>query len=233
MTNEHGGSEAGDREGSGSGIVLSKIYTRTGDDGTTMLGDMSRTGKTDPRLVAYADCEEANAALGVALSLGGGLPEQVITLLARVQNDLFDVGADLCSPIRAGESEGERLRITEPYIEYLESACDYYSEGLPVLRSFLLPGGTVAAALLHQARTVVRRAERSTWQALQEHGEASINPMTARYLNRLADLLFIVGRAANADEGDMLWDPGLATQPTEQESEGEETEQAGGAAEPE
>lgn len=203
-----------------SGVVLSRIYTRTGDDGTTMLGDRSRTDKTDTRLLAYADCEEANSAVGVALALGGSLPEHVVNLLARIQNDLFDVGSDLCYPL-SSEAEHPPLRIDDSYIEYLEQACDYYNQGLPTLRSFVLPGGTVAAALLHQARTVVRRAERTTWFALKEHGDGMVNPATARYLNRLSDLLFILGRSGNREHGDMLWQPGLATRLRE-EQQGEE-----------
>lgn len=207
---------------SNSGIVLSRIYTRTGDDGTTVLGDMSRTNKTDSRLMAYASCEEANAAIGVALALGGSLPEHIINLLARIQNDLFDVGADLCYPI-SQQAEHPPLRINEAYITYLEQACDHYNEGLPTLRSFVLPGGTVAAALLHQARTIVRRTERAAWVALEEYGDGVVNPLTARYLNRLSDLLFILARAGNAEHGDMLWQPGLATRTQEDGESGAES----------
>jgi cob(I)alamin adenosyltransferase len=185
-------------------VVLSKIYTRTGDDGTTNLGDMSRTSKTDPRLVAYADVDEANSAIGVAIALGG-LPDGLATLLRRVQNDLFDVGADLCTPVVA-DPEFPPLRITEEYVTRLEDACDEHNADLPTLRSFILPGGTAGGALLHVARTAVRRAERSTWAALAAHED--MNPLTARYLNRLSDLLFILGRVANAEDGDVLWKPG-------------------------
>jgi cob(I)alamin adenosyltransferase len=185
-------------------VVLSKIYTRTGDDGTTALGDMSRTAKTDPRLAAYADVDEANSAIGVALAMGG-LPEDIATLLTRVQNDLFDVGADLCTPVVA-DPEFPPLRVTEDYVTRLENACDEHNADLPTLRSFILPGGTPGAALLHVARTVVRRAERTTWAALTAHED--MNPLTARYLNRLSDLLFILARKANADRGDVLWKPG-------------------------
>lgn len=187
-------------------VNLTRIYTRTGDDGSTSLGDMSRTRKTDLRLAAYADVDEANSALGVALALGS-LPEELSALLTTVQNELFDVGADLCTPVVA-HPEHPPLRISEAYIERLESACDAYNENLPPLRSFILPGGTPGAALLHVARTVVRRAERSTWQAIDEVGD-SINPLTATYLNRLSDLLFILARCANVDaDGDVLWVPG-------------------------
>jgi cob(I)alamin adenosyltransferase len=185
-------------------VVLSRIYTRTGDDGTTNLGDMSRTAKTDPRLVAYADVDEANSTIGVAVALGA-LPDDLVALLRTVQNELFDVGADLCTPVVA-EPEFPPLRVTEEYVTRLETACDTHNEGLPTLRSFILPGGTPGAALLHVARTVVRRAERTTWAALETHDD--MNPLTARYLNRLSDLLFILGRRANAEHGDVLWKPG-------------------------
>jgi cob(I)alamin adenosyltransferase len=186
-------------------VVLSRIYTRTGDDGTTALGDMSRASKTDPRLVAYADVDEANCALGVALSLGHLEPETA-ALLRRIQNELFDVGADLCNPVTR-ESARSALRVTGDYVASLEQACDEHNAGLPTLRSFVLPGGTPGAALLHVARTVVRRAERSTWTAIETHGD-TVNPIAARYLNRLSDLLFILARKANGADGDVLWRPG-------------------------
>jgi cob(I)alamin adenosyltransferase len=185
-------------------VVLSKIYTRTGDDGTTNLGDMSRTAKTDPRLTAYADVDEANSAIGVAIAMGD-LPEDIVTVLTRVQNDLFDVGADLCTPV-VENPEFPPLRVTDEYVDRLEADCDTHNAGLPALRSFILPGGTRGAALLHVARTVARRAERSTWAALEAHED--MNPLAARYLNRLSDLLFILGRIANSEVGDVLWKPG-------------------------
>ena len=189
-------------------VVLSRIYTRTGDDGTTMLGDMTKAAKTDPRLAAYADVDEANCAIGTAIALGG-LEPGITGVLTRVQNELFDVGADLCRPLEADDAgqSGSALRITGDYITGLERECDRYNEGLPVLRSFLLPGGTPGAALLHTARAVVRRAERTTWAAIEAHG-GSVSPLTARYLNRLSDLLFILARRANGDRGDVLWKPG-------------------------
>jgi cob(I)alamin adenosyltransferase len=187
-------------------VNLTRIYTRTGDDGTTALGDMSRTHKTDRRLIAYAEVDEANSAIGVALALGR-LPDDIVALLTRVQNDLFDVGADLCNPV-VDEPEHEPLRVEESYVAFLEEACDRYNEDLPKLRSFVLPGGTPGAALLHVARTVVRRAERATWAALEVH-EAVMNPLTARYLNRLSDLLFILARVANRERGDVEWQPGV------------------------
>jgi cob(I)alamin adenosyltransferase len=186
-------------------VVLSKIYTRTGDDGTTALGDMSRARKTDPRLAAYADTDEANSAIGVAVTMGR-LPAEVSQLLVRIQNELFDVGADLCNPVTENPAYPP-LRVDESYINALEQACDAFNEGLPVLRSFVLPGGSGASALLHVARTVVRRAERSSWAALEAHGE-SMNPLTAKYLNRLSDLLFILARRVNQPDGDLLWKPG-------------------------
>jgi cob(I)alamin adenosyltransferase len=186
-------------------VVLSRIYTKTGDDGTTGLGDGSRTAKSDPRLAAYADVEEAGSAIGVALSMGG-LPDGIAAVLRRVQNDLFDVGADLCTPV-VPDPAYPPLRIDESYVTRLEEACDTYNADLTPLRSFILPGGAPGAALLHVARTVVRRAERSTWAAIDVHGD-TINPLAARYLNRLSDLLFILCRVANADHGDILWKPG-------------------------
>ncbi|MGO8884223.1 MAG: cob(I)yrinic acid a,c-diamide adenosyltransferase [Streptosporangiaceae bacterium] len=186
-------------------VVLSRIYTRTGDDGSTALGDGSRTAKTDLRLAAYADVDEANCAVGVAVTVGQ-LPADISRLLIRIQNELFDVGADLCNPVSENPPYPP-LRIDESYITALEQACDEQNEGLPTLRSFVLPGGTGGSALLHTARTVVRRAERTTWAAIAEHG-AAVNPLTAQYLNRLSDLLFILARRANEPDGDLLWKPG-------------------------
>jgi cob(I)alamin adenosyltransferase len=190
-------------------VNLTRIYTRTGDDGTTALGDFSRTDKNDSRLVAYADVDEANSAIGVAIALGN-LDPDLVTLLTRIQNDLFDVGADLCNPI-VEKPAYPPLRITEADVERLEAACDRWNENLPNLRSFILPGGTPGAALLHVARTVTRRAERAAWAAAQAHPD-STSPLPAKYLNRLSDLLFILGRVANVTSeegsGDVLWVPG-------------------------
>jgi cob(I)alamin adenosyltransferase len=185
-------------------VRLTRIYTKTGDAGQTHLGDMSRVTKTDPRLVAYADVDETNSVLGLALALGAPTAE-LAEQLRSVQNDLFDVGADLSTPI-TDQPAHPPLRITAEYTERLEAACDAANEALPALTSFVLPGGTPLAALLHQARTVARRAERSVW-ALLAVDAARTNPETARYLNRLSDLLFILARAANPD-GDVLWEPG-------------------------
>ncbi|MGU3434835.1 cob(I)yrinic acid a,c-diamide adenosyltransferase [Actinomycetes bacterium M1A6_2h] len=185
-------------------VNLTNIYTRTGDDGTTGLSDFSRVRKTDPRLVAYADCDEANAAIGVAVVLGA--PEQrVIEVLRQVQNDLFDAGADLSTPIEENPKYPP-LRITEDYIERLETWCDDFNSTLEPLKSFILPGGTAAGALLHTARTVTRRAERSAWGAV-DHSPETTSTLPAKYLNRLSDLLFVLGRVVNPD-GDVLWKPG-------------------------
>ncbi len=186
------------------GVHLTRIYTRTGDDGTTGLSDFSRVTKNDPRLTAYADCDEANAAIGAAIALG--MPdEKMIVVLRQIQNDLFDAGADLSTPV-VDNSKYPPLRITQPYIDRLEAWCDEYNEPLPALNSFVLPGGSPLSALLHVARTVARRAERSAWAAVQAHSD-TLSPLPAKYLNRLSDLLFILSRVANPD-GDVLWQPG-------------------------
>lgn len=185
-------------------VHLTRIYTRAGDDGTTGLSDMSRVAKTDARLVAYADCDEANAAIGAALALGH--PDTQITdVLRQIQNDLFDAGADLSTPI-VENPKHPPLRIAQSYIDRLEGWCDAYNAGLPALKSFVLPGGSPLSALLHVARTVVRRAERSAWAAVDAHPEG-VSVLPAKYLNRLSDLLFILSRVANPD-GDVLWRPG-------------------------
>ncbi|WP_416968541.1 cob(I)yrinic acid a,c-diamide adenosyltransferase [Streptomyces sp. 4F14] len=186
-------------------VNLTRIYTRTGDQGTTNLGDLSRVPKTDLRIAAYADTNEANAALGTAIALGA-LPADVVKVLVRIQNDLFDVGADLSAPV-VENPDFPPLRVEQFYIDRLETDCDHYNATLEKLRSFILPGGTPGAALLHQACTIVRRAERSTWAALEVHGD-TMNPLTATYLNRLSDLLFILARTANKETGDVLWVPG-------------------------
>ena len=187
-------------------VNLTRIYTKTGDDGTTSLGDMSRTSKNDPRLEAYATVDEANSAIGVVLALGGLTDDEIIKLLVRIQNDLFDVGADLCTPIVDNPST-EPLRVLESQIDYLEKQIDKYNESLQPLRTFVLPSGTPASALMHVARTVVRRAERNTWHAIHSFG-GGVNPVTAKYLNRLSDLLFVLARTANKEIGDQLWVPG-------------------------
>ncbi|HTM85946.1 MAG TPA: cob(I)yrinic acid a,c-diamide adenosyltransferase [Mycobacterium sp.] len=185
-------------------IHLTRVYTRTGDDGTSGLSDFSRVSKNDARLVAYADCEEANAAIGVALALGD--PEEgIATTLRQIQNEMFDAGADLATPV-VEDPKIPPLRVTQDYIDRLEAWCDSYNEPLSPLNSFILPGGTALSALLHVARTAVRRAERSAWGAVQAY-PADTNTLPAKYLNRLSDLLFILCRVANPG-GDVLWRPG-------------------------
>jgi cob(I)alamin adenosyltransferase len=185
-------------------VHLTRIYTRTGDGGRSRLADGSSVAKTDPRLATYADCDEANAVLGLVLALGSP-SERLTTVIRRIQNELFDVGADLATPV-VPDPPWPPLRVTQDYLQRLEDECDDFNASLPTLDSFILPGGTPAAALLHQARTVVRRAERSAW-ALSEHDPDHTNPLACTYLNRLSDLLFILARVANP-EGDVRWVPG-------------------------
>ncbi|HYE02764.1 MAG TPA: cob(I)yrinic acid a,c-diamide adenosyltransferase [Phycisphaerales bacterium] len=194
-------------------VKLNRIYTRTGDDGTTGLGGGGRVPKTDPRVEAYGTVDEANAAVGVAIaacraSEPGGVSAQIAALLTRLQNDLFDVGADLCVPMASGEAAGARLRVTPGQTAALEAAIDRFNARLAPLNSFVLPGGTDLAAALHVARTVVRRAERRT-VGLQQAEPDATNPEAVRYLNRLSDLLFVLARVANDDgKQDVLWSPG-------------------------
>jgi cob(I)alamin adenosyltransferase len=185
-------------------VHLTRIYTKTGDDGTTALGDMSRVRKTDPRVGAYADCDETNASIGAAIALGS-LSEPIVTVLQRIQNDLFDLGADLCTPV-VPDPAFPPLRVTADYVDRLEGWCDEFNAELAKLNSFILPGGTPGAALLHQARTLARRAERSAW-LLYEADPEHTNRDAILYLNRLSDLLFILSRVANPD-GDVMWKPG-------------------------
>lgn len=185
-------------------VHLTRIYTRTGDDGTTGLSDFSRVSKTDARLIAYADCDETNAAIGVAIAAGGA-DGKILPVLRQIQNDLFDAGADLSTPV-VDNPEHPPLRISPIYVERLETWCDEFNDDLPALNSFVLPGGTPLSALLHVARTVARRAERSAWQAVDVHQD-TISALPAKYLNRLSDLLFILSRVANRGD-DVLWRPG-------------------------
>jgi cob(I)alamin adenosyltransferase len=178
-------------------VNLTRIYTRLGDGGDTHLGDMSRVPKTHPRIEAYGVVDELNAQIGLTLTVDG-LPAGYAEWLRRIQNDLFDVGADLSVP---PGGERERLRVAPAQVEWLEAACDEVNADLPALRSFVLPGGTAAAAHLHVCRTVCRRAERRA--ILVEDA----NPEVVRYLNRLSDLLFILSRGANRGE-EPLWEPG-------------------------
>ena len=186
-------------------VNLTRIYTRTGDAGQTRLGDNSVASKLDARLAAYADVDEANAHIGVAIA-SGELSDDIVTVLLHVQNDLFDVGADLATPVVA-DPEYPPLRVEPAYVRRLEQWCDHYNESLEALRSFILSGGTLGAAHLHVARTVVRRAERSGWAAHEQHA-TSMNELALTYLNRLSDLLFILARCANRARGDVLWVPG-------------------------
>jgi cob(I)alamin adenosyltransferase len=184
-------------------VRLTKIYTRGGDAGETSLGDASRVSKLDERIAAYGTVDELNAALGVVVA--GDCPSAIRDVLLRVQNELFDLGADLSVPI---ELDG-RLRTTQAQIDALEAECDRFNAELPELKSFVLPGGTEAAASLHVARTICRRAER---EALTAAGAWEVNPLTLVYLNRLSDLLFILSRAANTQAGrdEPLWKPGAS-----------------------
>jgi cob(I)alamin adenosyltransferase len=199
-------------------VRLTRIYTRTGDAGHTQLSDLSAVSKTDPRVAAYGDVDEANSALGVALA-AGGLPDDVAAVLRSVQNEMFDLGADLSTPLRAPNSANPtpELRITHQYIDRLEAWCDEFGSPLPNLKSFILPGGAPAAAQLHLARTVVRRAERAAWAAVDAYGTdavadpqlpGGVNTLAITYLNRLSDLLFILTRVLNGTAGDVLWVPG-------------------------
>ncbi|HEY3894704.1 MAG TPA: cob(I)yrinic acid a,c-diamide adenosyltransferase [Pseudonocardiaceae bacterium] len=195
--------------GSGTeSVTPSATYTRTGDKGATTLGDGTRTSKDDLRIIAYGETEEASATIGLAISLSE-LPDPVVVLLSRVQNDLLDLGADLCVPGDA-EAGSSALRINDSYLGRLERACDHFNADLPALSSFVIPGGTATSALLHHARTVVRRAERAVAQAHRELGD-TVNPLLIAYLNRVSSLLFILARGANAEHGDTLWQPGLTT----------------------
>ena len=198
-------------------VRLTKIYTRTGDEGMTGLSNFSRVRKTDPRIEAYADVDEANSAIGVAVSLAHGeFDEDTLHLLSQIQNDLFDLGADLSNPLNE-HYEFEPLRVDAVWIDALEAAIDKYNANLGKLDSFILPGGSGLAAGLHLARTVVRRAERATWHAIEAHGtepgkkghsEGGINVLAAKYLNRLSDLLFVLARYANLKHGgDVKWVP--------------------------
>ncbi len=186
-------------------VNLTRIYTRTGDGGRTRLGDMSETHKNDPRLEAYATVDETNAAVGVVVATTQ-LDEDVVKVLVHIQNDLFDVGADLATPV-VQNPEYPQLRVEQDYIDRLEGWCDKYNEPLEKLRSFILNGGTPAAAQLHLARVICRRAERAAWAAHAEHAE-TMNDLSIKYLNRLSDLLFILARYANREQGDILWVPG-------------------------
>ena len=178
-------------------VRLTRIYTRTGDAGETALGDGSRVPKTDPRVVAYGAVDELNSAIGLVLA--GEVDAELREPLARIQNDLFDLGADLSVPF--AEADG-KLRIVQAQVDELEQLCDRFNESLSPLKSFILPGGTEAAARLHVARTICRRAEIEALRVVPA------NPLALMYLNRLSDLLFILARAANTGTAEPLWKPG-------------------------
>jgi cob(I)alamin adenosyltransferase len=200
-------------------VNLTRIYTRTGDAGTTRLSDNSLAAKTDARVQAYGHIDEANSVLGL-VTTQPDLPAEVADVLRHIQNELFDCGADLSNPLK-DNYEIEPLRILADIVERLEAWCDQFSEGLPALRSFVLPGGTQTAAWLHLARTIVRRAERTAWAAASVYGTSpatgtapgGVNVAAITYLNRLSDLLFILARVASRDVGEVLWVPGKDRQP--------------------
>jgi cob(I)alamin adenosyltransferase len=188
-------------------VVLNRIYTRTGDDGSTALGNGERRPKHDLRIAAYGTVDEVNAAIGM-VRLHTGADQRLDTMLARIQNDLFDLGADLCSPDKGKGPGGERLAVVDAQVARLEQEIDSLNGELTPLRSFVLPGGTPAAAMLHLARTVCRRAERMIVELSQRPGE-SVSAAVVKYVNRLSDFLFVASRYAN-DKGarDVLWVPG-------------------------
>ena len=187
-------------------VHLTRIYTKAGDAGETRLGNNEKVAKTSPRIAAYADVDECNAAIGAAVALGS-LPSGVLSVLGAVQNELFDVGADLATPV-VPDPEFPPLRVTEAYVTRLERWCDEFNGRLSKLDSFVLPGGAPGAALLHVARTVARRAERAAWALIADDPDRT-STLPAKYLNRLSDLLFILSRCANPG-GDVLWVPGGA-----------------------
>ncbi|HEX8807779.1 MAG TPA: cob(I)yrinic acid a,c-diamide adenosyltransferase [Xanthobacteraceae bacterium] len=188
-------------------VVLNKIYTRTGDDGSTALGSGGRRKKYDLRIAAYGTVDETNAAIGIARLHTGG-DAALDAALARIQNDLFDVGADLCTPGHGRGPGGARLTVTDKQVAWLETEIDRLNSELAPLRSFVLPGGSPAAAYLHLARTICRRAERLTAELKDKAGE-SVTPEVLKYLNRLSDYLFVASRYANGKgSGDVLWKPG-------------------------
>jgi cob(I)alamin adenosyltransferase len=188
-------------------VVLNKIYTRTGDDGTTALGSGERRKKYDLRIAAYGTIDETNAALGLA-RLHTGYDAALDGALARIQNDLFDLGADLCSPDKGKGPGGARLTVTENQVAWLESEIDRLNAELAPLRSFVLPGGSAAAAYLHLARTLARRAERLIAE-LKDKPDESVNAEVLKYVNRLSDYLFVASRHANGKGArDVLWQPG-------------------------
>ena len=203
-------------------VHLTRIYTRTGDAGQTRLSDNSVARKTDPRVEAYGSVDELNSAIGVLLA-NHDVDDDAHGALRIIQNELFDLGADLSNPV-APNPKWEPLRIIQPSIDRLEAWCDEFSADLPDLRSFILPGGTVAGAQLHLARTVVRRAERTAWDAVEAYGlgvqpegqPGGVNIIAVTYLNRLSDLLFIASRLVNGADAEVLWVPGADREPADE-----------------
>lgn len=201
-------------------VKLTKIYTKTGDEGTTGLATGQRVRKDDLRVEAYGTVDEANAGIGVAVVAcelekvhGAPVAAEIAAVLRRIQNDLFDLGADLATPIAAGEKTGAALRIIAAQTTHLEQTIDRYNDRLTPLNSFILPGGTPVGAALHLARTIVRRAERIA-VTLRHERAGEVNDEAVRYLNRLSDLLFVLGRVANDDgKSDVLWVPGANRTP--------------------
>ncbi len=188
-------------------VKLTKIYTRSGDDGSTGLGDGSRVSKASPRVEAYGTVDEANAAIGLAVVACNASRAEIAAELRRIQNDLFDVGADLCTPVKKDE---KRLRVVGAQTDWLEARIDAWNGRLAPLTSFVLPGGSPGAAALHLARTIVRRAERLAVELLAAEPDAT-SAESIKYLNRLSDYLFVVSRVANDDgAGDVLWVPGAS-----------------------
>jgi cob(I)alamin adenosyltransferase len=189
-------------------VVLSRIYTRTGDDGTTALGTGERRKKYDLRIACYGTVDETNAAIGVA-RLHAARDAEIDAMLGRIQNDLFDLGADLCSPAKGKGADGARLAVTEAQVMRLETEIDRLNADLNPVRSFVLPGGTAAAAHLHVARTICRRAERMLAE-LADRPDEEVSAVALKYVNRLSDLLFVASRYVNqSGPGDVLWMPGL------------------------
>jgi cob(I)alamin adenosyltransferase len=196
-------------EGDVAGTGEVDYYTRSGDSGRTDFGAYGNLPKYDVRVAAYAECHEANAAVSMAIA-GSGLPTHLISTLISVQNDLFDIAADLHVPLNSPEPA--EARMVEEHVERLERAIDHFAPTAGDLSGMILPSGTMAAALLYQARAVVRRAERVVWAAVDQYPE-SINPVAGRYLNRLSALLFVLARAANAEHGDVVWVPEASVRP--------------------
>lgn len=184
-------------------------YTRSGDDGETTLGDFSRTDKANPRVAAYGDCEETAAFLGYTINSGTGLTNDMVRLLTRVQNDLIDAAADICTPMTGNDAHD--IRISGVYVRRLERACDHFAGDLASPAGFVVPGGTATAALLFYAYTLARRAERSVVAVLHADRDGA-NPRTQVYLNRLGNLLLVLARYSNEEHGDTPWEPGLSAQ---------------------